>query len=56
MTKRQKKEKEEKRKCQKQNDRKTKRPCCEARLVKTNDFINGDLKMNCNTPTNFKYI
>ena len=31
-----------------QNDKKTERPRCEASLVKMNDIINGDLKINCN--------
>ena len=32
----------------KQDDKKTENPCHEALLVKMNDIINGDLKMNCN--------
>ena len=45
-------QKEKRRKCQKNKMIKTETPCHEACWVTTNDFINGDLKMNCNKWSN----
>ena len=48
MSKRQTTEREKEEMSKKNKMIKTETPCHEACWVTTNDFINGDLKMNCN--------